>query len=79
MFNKDFEQTNWIMENKISDRFLKDLYKVRLRYTNNWVFCIPTDRVFGFMKMIHETYEKYYELTPKEIPSEKQEEKKEEG
>ena len=73
-------QCEWVMKNKIPTSFLKELRLVRKKYTgSNYVFSVSQWDVFSFMKDVHETYEKYYELTPKEIPSEKQEENKEEG
>jgi len=69
----DTNECEWVIKNKIPTSFLEDLYKVRRHFTGgNDVFCITCERVFDFMKIIHETYEKYYELTPKEIHSEKQ-------
>ena len=63
----------WVIKNKISTSFLKELCDLRTEYTGyNGVFCIGKGGEFDFMKQIHETYEKYYELTPKEIHSEKQ-------
>ena len=73
MFDGIYE-CEWVIKNKISTSFLKELCDLRKEYTgDNWVFCIQKGSVFTFMKQIHETYEKYYELTPKEIHSKDQE------
>ena len=70
----EINKCEWVIKNKISTSFLKELRDLRTKYTrDNWVFCIRHDQVFDFMKQIHETYEKYYELTPKEIHSKDQE------
>ena len=64
MFDGGYE-CDWIIKNKISTSFLKELCDLRTEYTGyNGVFCIGKGGEFDFMKQIHETYEKYYELTP---------------
>ena len=73
MFDGLYE-CEWVIKNKISLRFLKELWDLRKGYTgDNGVFSICRGLEFKFMKQIHETYEKYYELTPKEIHSKEQE------